>query len=333
MDNQTEFRSRSKNYLKPVIWQRNPYLLSLIIMIFLLLLIAIFQPSYLLPGNLAIKLRVWMPLILVSFGQTLVILGGGIDLSVGAMIALINVISVQVFGLVGINLQGVLIAIIAGTLVGILAGLVNGFCVSYLRLQPIVTTFATSIIWQGIALWVMKESGGNVPMEVYDIYSGNLLFLPLSLWVIIVIVGIYLLFKSTRYFMHLKASGGNISGSFETGLSVARIRMWSYVFCGLFTSLAALCIISETITGNPLAGEGYALQSISAVVIGGTSLAGGFGGAIGSIIGAIIMKLINDVIFFLGIPVNFQKLMQGLIIIAALAFGGFFIKKGKKYED
>jgi ribose transport system permease protein len=310
---------------KSAVWR-----LSLAVMLVLMVLITIVQPNYILPYNLLIKLRTWIPLILVAYGQTFVILGGGIDLSVGTMIALVNVTTVEVLGMTGYSPMGITIALTAGLLTGLAAGALNGFCVAHLRFQPIITTFATGIIWKGIALWIRPESGGDIPMSVFDLYSGRILFMPLALWILLFLFLYYIFFRGSRFSVHLRAVGSFQAGAFETGLPVSKIRWSSYALCGLFVAFASMAILGETITGNPYAGQGYELESISAVALGGTSLAGGLGGHIGSIIGACIIKLVNDAIFFLGIPVNFQKLMQGLILVVALAVGGVFSKRSRR---
>lgn len=304
--------------------------LGFIIMVVLVVLITAVQPNYILPYNILVKLRTWMPLILTAYGQTFVILGGGIDLSVGTMIAMVNVAAVEIMVAGGYSPQSIGIALICGILIGMAAGAVNGLCVAYLRFQPIITTFATSIVWKGLALWIRPESGGGVPMSFYDFYSGNFFLLPLALWLLIILLVTAFLLNRSSFSIHLKAVGGNPIAAFETGLPVARIRMSTYVICGFFAALASMAILGETITGNPHAGQGYDLESISAVALGGTNLAGGIGGPVGSVFGAAIIKLVNDAIFFLGIPVNFQRLMQGLILLAALATGGVFSIRSRR---
>ncbi|POQ98798.1 hypothetical protein AU468_12220 [Alkalispirochaeta sphaeroplastigenens] len=311
-------------FLKGEVWR-----LSLLVMIALAAVITAVQPNYIMPYNLLVKLRTWLPLVLAAYGQTFVILGGGIDLSVGTMIALVNVTAVEIMAAGGFSGPSILLGFLCGIAAGLAAGAVNGFCVAYLRFQPIITTFATGIIWTGLALWIRPESGGGVPMELYDLYSGNFLFLPLVVWALAALFGLSWLLKKSSFGVHLKAVGGNAPAAFETGLPVARIRLSSYMICSVFVSLASFCILGETITGNPYAGQGYDLESISAVALGGTSLAGGIGGPLGSIFGAAILKLVNDAIFFLGIPVNFQRLMQGLILVGALAAGGLLSKKNR----
>lgn len=301
--------------------RRQPFVLSALVAAVLIVLIAMVEPRYLRPFELAIKLRVWMPLVMVAAGQTFVILGGGVDLSAGTMIAMVNVATVRTLTTAGGGAEAMAAALAVGLLVAVLAGLLNGVVVAYLRIQPIIATFATSVLWQGIALWIMPQSGGEVPMSVYDVYSGRLLGLPSSLWMLSLTVLVLWALSRTGYYINLKAVGGNLAGAYESGLSVVRIRIGSYIIGAVFFAVASWLIIGETITGNPLAGQGYELESIASAVIGGISLAGGFGVPLGAVFGAFVMKLVNDVIFFFGIPVAYQRLMQGLIIVAALATG------------
>ena len=301
--------------------RRQPWLLSALVAAVLIVLIAIVEPRYLRPFELAIKLRVWMPLVLAAAGQTFVIMGGGVDLSAGTMIAMVNVATVRTLTTLGGGAEAIVAGLAVGLAVAVLAGSINGIVVAYLRIQPIVATFATGVLWQGVALWIMPQSGGEVPMAVYDAYAGRLLGLPSSPWMLATIVAVLWAISRTRYYLNLKAVGGNPAGAYQSGLSVVRIRVVSYIVGALFFAVASWLIIGETITGNPLAGQGYELESIASAVIGGISLAGGFGVPLGSVFGAFVMKLVNDVIFFFGIPVTYQRLMQGLIIVAALAGG------------
>jgi ribose transport system permease protein len=287
----------------------------------LVILIALVESRYLRPYDLSIKLRVWMPLVMAAVGQTFIILGGGIDLSAGTMIAMINVATVRTLTALGGGPGAVAAGVAASLILALAAGAFNGFVVGFLRIQPIIATFATGVLWQGMALWIMPESGGEVPMAVYDVYAGRFLFLPSSVWMLFLLLLLFRLVVGSRFYTRLKAVGGNITGAYESGVPVVRIRIASYMIGAAFFAVAAWLIVGETITGNPLAGQGYELESIASAVIGGTALAGGFGAPLGSVFGAFVMKLVNDMIFFFGIPVTFQRLMQGVIILAALAGG------------
>ncbi len=317
--------------LKTVNFKRYPFLLSLLIMIGLLIINALLQDTFLQPRVLSSTFRSFLPLILVAVGQAFIILGSDIDLSIGSIIALTNVSIVQMIGVFGPTPGGVLLAMLLGLLIAVAAGFINGVLISYLRLTPIITTFATGTIFGGVALWVMPSPGGEVPRFYYEIYSGGLIGLPLVLWIIGALFLVHGFFISkTRFYRYLFATGGNKESAFQTGVPVKHIRVLSYTLGGLFAGLATLAIIGETASGDPLIGPSYTLNSISAVVLGGTALAGGIGGIVGPVFGAIIMETVNNVIFFARVPIVVQTLLQGIIVIVALAIGGLSTKRGTK---
>ena len=310
-------------------WERfreTPYLLCVLIVVLLLILLVIRNPRYVRLNSLAVKLKSWIPLLFCAFGQTFVILTGGIDLSQGSMIAVINVITVQMIMILGGSVPSMLLGSFIGILVGVTAGILNGILLTKLRLQPLITTYATGIIWRGIALAVMPEPGGEVPMAYYRFFTGRFLFVPIILWFPAAAVGIYLFLLKRGTVTQLKAVGGYALGAFQSGVPVERKRVFAYGLCGFFTALATIGIIGETVSGSPLAGRGYELEAISSAAIGGTSLSGGGGSPIGSLFGGLIPRLINDIIFFYGIDVKYQQLMQGVIIILALSLGSILAR-------
>ncbi|RDG30187.1 ABC transporter permease [Oceanispirochaeta sp. M1] len=296
------------------------------IVIILMILLGIRNPKYLRIASLTVKLKSWMPLLFASFGQTFVILTGGIDLSQGTMIALVNVIVVQLVMYFEGSMLGIIIAVSVGLLVGTAAGIINGLILTRLRLQALITTYATGVIWRGLALAVMGEPGGQVPMSFYHFFSGKFLYIPVAVYLLGFSILLYVFLLKRGTVTELKAVGGSTMAAFESGVNVNSKKVMAYGICGFFTSLATLAIIGETISGSPLAGTGYELEAISSAAIGGASLSGGFGSPIGSLFGGVITRLINDVIFFYGIDVKYQQLMQGVIIILALSFGSLLAR-------
>ncbi len=307
-------------------FRKTPYILGIVIVIILMILLGIRNPKYLRIASLRVKLKSWMPLLFATFGQTFVILTGGIDLSQGTMIALVNVIIVQLVMYFEGSTHGIIIAVSAGLLVGTTAGIINGMILTRLRLQALITTYATGIIWRGLALAVMGEPGGKVPMSFYHFFSGQFLYIPVAVYLLGFSILLYLFLLKKGTVTELKAVGGSTMAAFESGVNVNSKKVMAYGICGFFTSLATLAIIGETISGSPLAGTGYELEAISSAAIGGASLSGGFGSPVGSLFGGIITRLINDVIFFYGIDVKYQQLMQGVIIILALSFGSLLAR-------
>lgn len=300
---------------------RTRWLLALGAFLFFFAINAVLQPSLLKIGVLESNLTSFLPLILVAIGQTYVILAADIDLSVGAIIALVNVTVVTVIGAMGGTTGAIWTGIAAGIGIGLVCGTINGVLVATLRLQAIVTTFATSIVFSGIALWVLPQAGGSVPQTYWRTYAGDVGPVKLTVLIAIAALVAVVMLARTRWYRHLLATGGNRVGAYQSGLPILRYRIQAYMLSGLFGSLAALCLVGETASADPLLGPSFTLSAISAVVLGGTALSGGRGSAVGSMLGALTLGIINNIVFFAGIPYVAQDLVKGLIILLALAGG------------
>ena len=215
----------------------------------------------------------------------------------------------------------ILAGILVGMLVGIACGAFNGFCVAVLRFQPIVSTFASGIVFAGIALWILPQAGLAAPDAYWETYGDNLVGIPFVLWILAAMAVTVALIAKLVFSRSLLAVGGNIQSAYQSGLPVPRLRISAYILCGLFSAISALCLIGDTASGDPLLGAKMTLGSVAAVVLGGTALSGGRGNPLGSIFGAVILGLIGSVVFFAGVPFEYQNLVQGLIVLAALAGG------------
>lgn len=303
-----------------------PWALALTLLILGLVITALFQPAFFTPRGLANNLRTFLPLVLLAVAQTVVVIGGGIDLSLGAILTLSSVVMVQTFGMepdpgLGRTLGGLAL----GLLVGTLAGAANGFCVAYLRLQPIIATFATAFVWGGLALWVLPQPGGSVPNALQDFVRAYFL-MPFSLWVIVATLLVWAWFLGTRAAKALYAVGGNPQAAFTSGLNVELTKLLSYALAGLLTGFGAFFLTADIATGDPLIGGPLTLASVVAVVIGGTRLSGGAGGIAGSIMGAMVYYLLKNVValsvFNLNLTPQWQTLIDGTVIVMALAAPG-----------
>jgi ribose transport system permease protein len=304
--------------------RRNPYLFAL-----LLLLLALAVNRYLQPNLFTARVfngnfRTFLPLILLAAGQTVVVIGGGIDLSIGAIVSMVT--AVLVTRLAPDSGMAAFAGVVAlGALAGMAAGALNGFAVSILRLQPIVTTYATSFIFSGIALWVLPRPGGNMPGDLVKIYRGSSpLGVPLGVYVAAVIILLWVLLRATRYGRYLFAVGGKAEAAYTTGVPVNWVRFSTYVIAGLMAAMCALAITLATGAGDPRAGDQMTLDSVVAVVLGGTRLSGGQGGVAGTVMGVIILGLIRNIISFANVPNWWQTLVDALIIVIALAAPGIF---------
>ncbi len=321
---------------------KNPFVFA-----FILLLIAL-AANYDVQDNMFEEralngnLRVFLPLMIVAIGQTFVVIGGGVDLSVGSMVSMANtVIATEVLQESTNTEVARGVALAFG--VCMLAGLFNGLCITYLRLQPIVTTYATSFVYAGIALYVLPEPGGRLPRDVTSFYRTpypdwpiftdfmNLLQkvglaedpyegVPVPLLVMICLVIFWLILSSTRYTQYLYAMGGKADAAYTTGVPVNMMRLSTYVLSGVFAAGAATALTFGIGTGDPGIGEGMTLESIVAVVLGGTRLSGGQGGIVGSMLGVYILGTIRNILSFQeDIPTWSRTLVDALIILGALA--------------
>lgn len=300
---------------------RHTYLFALLLLIIAVLVNYALQDNLFQLRVLNGNLRVFLPLMLLAAGQTIVIIGGGIDLSVGAMVSLVNAILVTNMTTGGPPEQlAVAFALALGA--GLLAGAFNGLCVAYLRLQPIVTTYATSFVFSGIALLILPRPGGEVQAELPRLYRSTPADIPFAAYVIFALILFWLLLRTTRYAQFLYATGGKADAAYATGVPVNRVRFSTYVWSGLFAALAGLALTMQTGSGAPRIGDPMTLDSIVAVVLGGTRLSGGQGGVLGTVIGVAILGIIRNIISFANVDTWSQDLVKALIIVVALAGPG-----------
>lgn len=304
------------------ILRRHPYLLTLLLVMAALAANRFLQENLFEPRVLNGNFRTLLPLMILAVGQTMVVIAGGIDLSVGAMVSMVT--AVLVTQLAPDSPPETFLAVVAmGCLAGMTVGALNGFAVSILRLQPIVTTYATSFIFSGIALWVLPRPGGAMPQLLAQFYRREMpLGLPIGLYVAAALILFWLILRATRYGRYLFAVGGQAEAAYTTGVPVSWVRFNTYVLSGLFAALSAVVLTLNTSSGDPRIGEAMTLDSIVAVVLGGTRLRGGQGGVAGAVLGVVLLTLIRNIISFANVPNWWQTLVNALIIVGALAAPG-----------
>ncbi len=300
---------------------KSPYLSAFILFLIALAINFFLQRNLFELRVLNSNLRIFLPAMLLAAGQAIVVIGGGIDLSVGAMVSMINAILVTII-LPESSPTMVVAGLLAGCLIGIIAGSINGLAISYMRLQPIVTTYATSFIFSGIALWILPRPGGRLPADIPRLYRSTPGNIPFVVYVILGIILIWLIIRSIRYGQYLFAVGGDPDAAYATGVPVSRVRWSTYAFCGLFAAMSAFALTMSTGTGDPNIGNAMTLPSIVAVVLGGIRLSGGRGSVIGALLGVLILGLIRNIISFANVPTWWQTLVDALIILTALAGPG-----------
>jgi len=314
------------NMLKRFTWNsmmtRYPALFALILLALALLVNLFLQPNLLSPDTLNSNLRVFLPLVLLAAGQAVVILTGGIDISVGGIVSIINTLLATRVGLEG-SVEAMWQYVALSLLVGALAGAINGFFVAHLRLQPIITTYATSFLYGGLALYILPNPGGGIPAQVVGFYRSSMpLGLPLAFYVIGALLLAWAYMRSTRYGNYLYAVGGRAQAAYETAVPVTHVQFSAYVISGVMAAFAGIAITMLAGAGNAEIGSAMTLNAITAVVIGGTAMSGGVGGVTGPVMGAITLSLIQNIISFAHIDTWWETLVKALIIVAALATPG-----------
>lgn len=300
------------------ILRRNPYLFTLLLLGLAIFANYQFQQNFFELRVVNGTLRGLLPTMLLTVGQAIVIIGGGIDLSVGTMVSMINAILVTRIT-ADSTPEEIAAAILLATLIGILAGGFNGFCVAFLRLQPIVTTYATSFIFSGIALEILPRPGGNIPRDLSNFYRQPLNDIPVAIYVVAIVLLLWVFLRSTRYGQFLFAVGGKADAAYTTGVPVTFIRFSTFVWSGFFAAMAGLALTLLTGAGDPRLGDNMTLPTIVAVVLGGTRLSGGQGGIAGPILGVALLTLVSNIISFANISTWYQDLANATIIILALA--------------
>lgn len=299
-----------------------PAFFPLILLILAIAINLFLQPNMFNLETLNSNMRVFLPLILLAVGQAIVLLGGGIDISVGGVVSIINTILATRVGLDG-SPEKMWQFVLISLLVGALAGAINGFFIAYLRLQPIITTYATSFLYAGLALFILPNPGGGIPAAIANLYrTSTPLGLPLAFYGIAILLMVWMYISSTRYGKYLFAVGGKATAAYETAVPVTRIQFSIYIISGFMAALAGIAITMLSGSGNAEIGGQMTLNSITAVVIGGNAFSGGIGGVTGPVMGAITLSLLQNIISFAHINTWWETLAKALIIVLALAVPG-----------
>jgi ribose transport system permease protein len=252
-------------------------------------------------------------------------LGGGIDLSIGSMIAVSNVLSASLMqhATFGQSLVLSLLVLLAGA--G--QGLLNGLVVALSRIPDVVATLTTGFIWGGVALLILERPGGGAPAAYLNIAAGADFgpWAPNALVVMAVAVAaIWLPIRLSRIGLLIYAAGSDPVAAFRSGVNVMGARTIAYMFSGIACAVGGMALTMTTGIGAPLAGAYYTLSSVAAVVIGGVSLAGGRGGMAGPVIAALLLTLAPMDLVFLGIDPNYGQVIQGTLIVLVVMVAGLF---------
>lgn len=260
----------------------------------------------------------------VAMAQALVVITAGIDLSVGMTFTLTNCVASAL--VVGSPIQ-VAAGIVAVLLVGLACGAVNGLIVIYGRLQPIVATIATGAVYYGLALAVRPTPGGSVDETLADVLTGRLFdVVPTSLVGLSVVVAvIWIPFSRSATGRAAYAAGSSEAAAYMSGVPIRRAKFAAYALAGLLAGIGGLFVTFFTYTGEAAyaSGNTYTLFSIASVVLGGVSLSGGRGSAIGAVFGALAFRTIGDLLFVFDFDPLWQPLFQGIVLLLAVSLSAF----------
>lgn len=260
-------------------------------------------------------------LALAAIGETIVVLAGGLDLSTGAVISLVNVVLVTQLGAAHIATPAYG-ALAFGLSLGLggTVGAINGFLVGYARLQSIIVSLATMFVAQGVALLVLKYPGGEFSYDFSMLLVGDAIpnLLPSPLVVVAAALLIWLYVKATRLGLGFYAIGSDETAAVSNGVAAAATRFWSFVLAGLFYGAAGLFVTANSGSGDPLIGNAMLLKIFAAVVLGGTIIGGGRGGAVGSVVGAFILTILVNIFLVLGIRTYYVPIVEGVVLIFAV---------------
>jgi len=269
------------------------------------------------PDNLQTIAIAAAPFALIALGQTLVILTGGIDLSVGSVIALSAMAAAAT---VKDHPERLWLSLVVAMLVGLAAGAINGFLVSKVNVPPFIATLGMLTTASGLAYVVGQGAPINgLPQNFGEIANNQILGLQIPVIVMIVgIVALALIMKRTSYGMRVYAVGGNPVAAQIAGVKTTRILFSVYALSGLLAGLSGVMLASRVISGPPNLGQGYELDAIAAVVIGGASLLGGRGSIIGTALGLFLIQTLNNGLDILLVPAYWQSVIKGTLIVAAV---------------
>lgn len=302
----------SKRLYWAIQWRRNEGLggVYIVLLAFIAFYVVLF-PGILTPGPLTKFLQAWFPTALVAAAETIVMLTGGIDLAVGSMVSLGSVIAASLMA-AQFSIASALIAVIA---TGGGVGLIVGYVVTVGGYPAIVVTLATSFIIRGVALLILSRSGGYVPQELSDFLAGDQ---PTVIGILVVLLLAWKVCQATPLGMGIVAAGDNSVGAYRSGVSVTTSRIFAYCVSGMLQAFAGFYIAARTGVGDPLIGEPLTLAAITAAVLGGVGFFGGVGTMRGAICGALLLSVIINVMFFMGLPPVAQYIVQGLIIVGTV---------------
>lgn len=293
---------------------------SLIALLLLIVVVSFLNDNFFTVDNILNILRQTSVNAIIAVGMTLVILTAGIDLSVGSVLALCGAFAATMIGLE----IPVIIAVPTALVAGAALGAISGIIIAKGKVQAFIATLVTMTLLRGVTM--VYTEGRPISTGFTDVAdgfswlgTGYALGIPVPIWLmVIVFASVWYLLNHTRFGRYVYALGGNESATRLSGINVDRVKIGVYAICGLLAALAGLIVTSRLSSAQPTAGMGYELDAIAAVVLGGTSLAGGKGRIMGTLVGALIIGFLNNALNLLDVSSYYQMIAKAVVILLAV---------------
>jgi ribose transport system permease protein len=269
-----------------------------------------------------------LPLCFAAMAQAVVVISGGIDLSIGSLMGVVNVLSAK--HMLDMSFRQAIAFSVLILVLTALASAFTGLIITLTRIPDIVVTLGMLFVWQGVALWIMEIPGGGVPLDFSNLALGNVGSTSIPNGAVVVFAALLILWVPLRWLrpgLAIYAIGSNRNSAYLSGIGVARTRVGAYMLAGLFTGLGGLALSASSGIGDPNSGTTYTLNSVAAVVLGGVSLLGGVGGLIGVIAAAYVLTLSKIILLLRGTDPNYANVYQGGLIIFVVVLGGLLARK------
>lgn len=307
---------RAGSWIYERIFDRSPDIVGAALLLFVLLAVYAWYDQSLVSGRTITVLSAqFLPLIIAGMAQAVVMLTGGIDLSLGAVLSLV----MSVFAVLAGTPVGVGGAALIAIGVGVGVGLINGAIVALAGLPPIIVTLAASFLWSGVTLIVLPQPGGDIPAALVKAYNRGWFGISLGVVGLVLVLLLWKYVSRTRFGLSIYAIGANEHGAFASGIDTRRVRIGAYGLAGLFAGFAGVLLTIQTGTGDANLGAPYTLNSIAAAILGGVSFLGGVGRMRGVVLGAITVAVLPLLLLFIGVSPFYQLVVQGGILIVAFA--------------
>lgn len=289
---------------------------SLVGLLLIIVVLSVTADNFLSVNNLLNVLRQVSINALIAFGMTFVILTGGIDLSVGSILALSSALSAGMMA----GGMDTWLAVILGLAAGMVMGAVNGFLVAKGRLAPFIVTLATMTVFRGLTLvYTDGKPITGMNKDFAMLGKGYFLQIPMPIiWMVISFAVLYIILRHTTFGRRVYAIGSNEEATWLSGISTSKVKIFVYAISGLLAAISGMILTSRLNSAQPTAGTSYELDAIAAVVLGGTSLSGGKGWIVGTLIGAVIIGVLDNGLNLLNVSSFYQQVVKGAVILVAV---------------